>query len=394
MGNKIEFGYFHEHESEQFSFYRIPKLLFTDEHFRDLSCEAKVLYGLMLDRMCLSLKNHWIDREKRVYIVFTLEQVTEYLNCGRDKGMKILAELDCKKGIGLIERVKQGFGKPDAIYVKNFIVKQNEQLEQETAETPENETSGNENEISGSETPESVEGRQEQFEDAFADNLEDIGTNHEHLKDRSQSTELERMNLSRSESPTYRSRKNRPVEVGKTDLERSEKSTCRGRESPPVQVEKTDPNNTDINKTDRNDTDLINLSVRARANSPDEADRITAYTEIIRSNIEYEYLVMDSNPEDRKQIDMIVSLMAETIGARCETVVVARAEYPYAYVVNKLLRVGYFHVRYIVSCLKQQREKINNIKAYVLACIFNAPTMMDAYYRSEARQGMYAESGA
>lgn len=103
---------------------------------------------------------------------------------------------------------------------------------------------------------------------------------------------------------------------------------------------------------------------------------------------------MDSNPEDRKLIDMIVSLMAETIGARCETVVVARAEYPYAYVVNKLLRVGYFHVQYIVSCLKQQREKINNIKAYVLACIFNAPTMMDAYYRSKVRQGMYAESSA
>ncbi|MCD8348461.1 MAG: replication initiator protein A, partial [Lachnospiraceae bacterium] len=254
MGNKIEFGYFHEHESEQFSFYRIPKLLFTDEHFRELSCEAKVLYGLMLDRMCLSLKNHWIDREKRVYIVFTLEQVTEYLNCGRDKGMKILAELDSKKGIGLIERVKQGFGKPDAIYVKNFTVKQNEQPEQETTVTPE---------------------------------------------DRNQSAKPERVNLLRSKSPTYRSRKNRPVEVGKTDLERSEKSTCRGRESPPVQVEKTDPNNTDINKTDRNDTDLINPSVRVRANPPDEADRITEYADIIRSNIEYEYLVMDSSPEDR-----------------------------------------------------------------------------------------------
>ncbi|MCD7814857.1 MAG: replication initiator protein A [Lachnospiraceae bacterium] len=200
MENKIEFDYFHEHESEQFSFYRIPKLLFTDEHFHDLSCEAKVLYGLMLDRMCLSLKNHWIDREKRVYIVFTLEQVTEYLNCGRDKGMKILAELDSKKGIGLIERVKQGFGKPDAIYVKNFIVKQNEQPEQETAETPE-----------------SVVGRQEQSEDAFADNLEDIGMNHEQPEERSQSIEPERGNFPKSEISTYQGRKNRPGEVGKID---------------------------------------------------------------------------------------------------------------------------------------------------------------------------------
>ncbi|MCD7954351.1 MAG: replication initiator protein A, partial [Lachnospiraceae bacterium] len=109
MENKFEFDYFHEYESEQFSFYRIPKLLFTDSYFRKLSCDAKVLYGLMLDRMSLSLKNHWVDSERRVYIIFTVDQVTEYLNCGRDKAMKILAELDTKKGIGLIDRVKQGF---------------------------------------------------------------------------------------------------------------------------------------------------------------------------------------------------------------------------------------------------------------------------------------------
>lgn len=108
---KIEFGYFHDYESEQFAFYRIPKVLFTDDYFKDLSSDAKILYGLMLDRMSLSIKNNWIDEEDRVYIIFTLEQVMQYMNCGRDKGMKTLAELDTKKGIGLIERVKQGFGK-------------------------------------------------------------------------------------------------------------------------------------------------------------------------------------------------------------------------------------------------------------------------------------------
>ena len=107
----VEFDYFHGYESEQFAFYRIPKVLFTDDYFKDLSSDAKILYGLMLDRMSLSIKNNWIDEEDRVYIIFTLEQVMQYMNCGRDKGMKTLAELDTKKGIGLIERVKQGFGK-------------------------------------------------------------------------------------------------------------------------------------------------------------------------------------------------------------------------------------------------------------------------------------------
>ena len=134
---KIEFGYFHDYESEQFAFYRIPKVLFTDEYFRNLSSDAKVLYGLMLDRMALSIRHQWFDEEGKVYIIFTVEQVIQYMNCGRDKAMKTLAELDTKKGIGLIERVKQGFGKPDIIYVKNFILRTCETQSKSYEETKE-----------------------------------------------------------------------------------------------------------------------------------------------------------------------------------------------------------------------------------------------------------------
>ena len=126
----IEFEYFHGYESEQFAFYRVPKVLFTNPYFRELSSDAKILYGLMLDRMALSIRNHWIDEEDRVYIIFTLEQIMEYLNCGKDKGVKILAELDSEKGIGLIERVKQGLGRPTLIYVKSFIIKEAMESEQ------------------------------------------------------------------------------------------------------------------------------------------------------------------------------------------------------------------------------------------------------------------------
>ena len=129
---KKVFDYFRAYEAEQFSFYRIPKVLFTDEYFQDLSTDAKVLYGLMLDRMVLSKRNRWFDEEGRVYIIFTVEEVATYMNCGRAKSMKLLAELDMKKGIGLIERVKRGFGQSDVIYVKNFI-QSGLELEQETA---------------------------------------------------------------------------------------------------------------------------------------------------------------------------------------------------------------------------------------------------------------------
>lgn len=117
----MDFGYFHEEESEQFAFYRIPQVLFKDEKFAKLSTDAKVLYGLFLNRVSLSKKNHWIDDEGRVYVYYTLVSIQEDLHCASQKALKLLKELE---SYGLIERVKQGLCKPDRIYVKNFVLLQ------------------------------------------------------------------------------------------------------------------------------------------------------------------------------------------------------------------------------------------------------------------------------
>ena len=111
--------YYYGDQAEQFSFYRIPKVLFTDSRFKDISAEAKILYGLLLDRMSLSAKNGWLDQEGRVYIVYTVENIMDALSCASQKAMKLLNELDDR--CGLIERKRQGLGKPNLIYVKNFV---------------------------------------------------------------------------------------------------------------------------------------------------------------------------------------------------------------------------------------------------------------------------------
>ena len=115
MDKKMNFKYFYGTEADQFSFYRIPKALFTNDYFKDLSSDAKILYGLMLDRMSLSIKNQWFDEENRAYIYFSIEDIMELLNCGRNKAVKSLQELDDEKGIGLIEKRRQGFGKVSEI---------------------------------------------------------------------------------------------------------------------------------------------------------------------------------------------------------------------------------------------------------------------------------------
>ena len=120
MPQALTLPYYLGCEAEQYAFYRIPKLLITDERFRSVSVEAKLLYGMMLDRMSLSIKNGWIDEQNRIYINFTVLDVMEMLHCQKQKAIKLLDELDYTKGIGLIERIRKGQGKPSVIYVKNF----------------------------------------------------------------------------------------------------------------------------------------------------------------------------------------------------------------------------------------------------------------------------------
>lgn len=124
MEQKIRFDYFYGKEADTFTFYRIPKLLFTDPMFKGLSSEAKILYGLLLDRMSLSIKNGWFDEEGRAYIYFAIEEIAELLNCGKNKAVRSLQELVDGTGIGLIEKKRQGQGKANILYVKNFIIEE------------------------------------------------------------------------------------------------------------------------------------------------------------------------------------------------------------------------------------------------------------------------------
>ena len=115
--------YFYGGQADLFSFYRLPKALFVDPRFRGISAEAKILYGLLLDRMGLSVKNGWMDDTGKVYIIFTTEEIMEALCCADNKATKLMKELE---SCGLIERKRRGLGKPSLIYVKNFISESSE----------------------------------------------------------------------------------------------------------------------------------------------------------------------------------------------------------------------------------------------------------------------------
>ena len=123
MSEVILYDYFYGDEAEQFTYFRIPRQLITSPRFKQVSTDAKLLYGMLLERMGLSAKNEWYDTNGRVYIYYTVDEISGDMSCGRDKAMKLLAELDTGKGVGLIERKRQGQGKPTRIYVKRFTTR-------------------------------------------------------------------------------------------------------------------------------------------------------------------------------------------------------------------------------------------------------------------------------
>ena len=335
---EIQFDYFHGMEAEQYSFYRVPKVLFTAECFKSLSCEAKVLYGLMLDRMSLSIKNRWFDEEDRVYIIFTVEEIMELLGCGRQKAIKNIAELDSEKGIGLIEKKRLGLGKPNVIYVKNFMIK-------ECQET------GN---------------KEIQPEDAE--------------------------NTQKYENQTSRSMKSELQEVPESNFRKCENQTSGSMKIKTQEVPKSNCNNTDINNTDFNETDSIQsyLSPSAGEVRPvgeDVIERMETYRALIQENIDYECFLDRREKED---VDELIELMVEILMMPDDSVVrIGGADKPVSVVKSRFLKLTYSHIEYVLFSLHRNTSKVANIRAYLLTTLYNSSMTMNHYYQAEVNHDLY-----
>ena len=177
MSKDILSDYSYGDEFTQFTFFKMPRQLIVSPQFKQLSTAAKLLYSMLLDRMSLSAKNGWHDGAGRVYIYYTVKEVCENIACGRNKAMRLLAELDTNKGIGLIERIRQGQGKPDKIFVKRITVQEDTEKQTKTELGP-----------------------------------------------TAPISEVDFSDVQRSENPTSRSRENRPLEVSKTDPNKTDKN--------------------------------------------------------------------------------------------------------------------------------------------------------------------------
>ena len=122
----MKLNYFYKCEADQFTFYRLPKILVVYEMFSHISYGAKILYGLLLDRMGLSLSNHWHDEFGRAYIIYSIVEIMEDMNCSKATAIKMMSELE---DAGLLEKKRRGLGLANIIYLKKFIATENQEVQ-------------------------------------------------------------------------------------------------------------------------------------------------------------------------------------------------------------------------------------------------------------------------
>ena len=330
---KIQFDYFTGMEAEQYSFYRVPKVLFTEPCFKTLSCEAKVLYGLMLDRMSLSIKNRWLDSEDRVYIIFTVEEIAELMNCGTQKAVKLVKELDSSNGIGLIEKKRLGLGKPNVIYVKNFSL----------TEYPDEPAI-----FDSEETPENVAERKENTE-----------------------TEIEEYAKKEPEKPV--------------NTQKFEKQTSGSLKNKLQEVSKTNCNNTEYNYTEFSENESYQY-LSEQEKGRDRIQERNEYRQLIHDNIEYEILCQSYGTG---RVEELVELMLDAICSTKTYQQINGEAVPTQVVKSRLLKVGYEHIQYVFFSLDRSTSKVKNIRQYMLTVLYNAPATINQFYDAEVRHDMY-----
>ena len=290
----MAYDYFYGQQSEQFSFYRIPKILFSQDKFWNVSTDAKLLYGILLDRMNLSARNGWLDEAGRVYIIFTIEEIKESLGCAEKKAVKLLDELE--KKAELIERKRQGLGKPNLIYVKNFI---------------------------------------------------------------SESVERQFLNCQNDNSATFQ-------------------NTIQD-------LSKAQGNNTDIKNTDLSDTNSIFPSDNCGKENGNE--EYQQYYQYFYEQLGMEYLQKDY-PYDVDRLENILELVVETVCSKRQIIRIGGDDRPIEVVKSRFMKLDSEHIRYVLDCFKENTTKIRNIRQYMLASLYNAPTTIGSYFDALVRHDM------
>lgn len=350
--NKYDF--FYGEEADQFDFFRIPKALMKGERFTGMDTEAKILYGLMLDRMGLSRKNGWLDEEQRVYIIYTNEQVRKDINCSVQKAVRYLKQLE---EYNLIFRRRRGQGRASLIYVMNYARSIDE------TDTSDRETIQEEKVI-------------DHVLSATTLVEENIYPSNNEISENPQMESLKEQNA-RGDVLKYAGAENRK-------FKRFQNGNSRDSKIESLDFPKWNLSNTDINNTNMSDSIYPSIYTEAHC----EEKRIDRHImrpkkeninweEVVKDQIDYTRLKEEAPYDGR--IDEIVSIMVEVLSASGEFKIKGRC-YPCVIVHSQFRKLNMEHIKYVLSCINRVTERIRNIHSYLITALFTASSTMSNYY--------------
>lgn len=324
----MEFNYYYGNQADQFSFIRIPWVLLVDQLFAPLSIQAKLLYGVFLDRMGISMRNGWFDEKNWVYIIYQISEIQDDLGFSKKKAIDYLTELE---QFGLVEKKRRGRGLPSILYIKSFM---SQQVTMSAAKatmlvagrSAKNDTS---------------EGFSEELRSAQIDTS--IGTE-----------------IALQEVP--------------------ESTLLEAPESTPLK------NNNKNNYTYMSyiPSNQILSSAGCETKRYDEMDTAK---EMIKDRIEYDYWSTSRHLE-MEMIDCIVEIMLEVELNQSQNMRIASATYPTSLVRERFAKINSEHIQYVLDCFNANTTRVGNIKKYLMTVLFNAPTTIDGYYTAAVHHDM------
>ena len=345
----MTFDYYYGAQAEQFNFIRIPKAMIVDPMFADLSVNAKLLYGVLLDRMNLSMKNRWFDSENRVYIIYQIAEIMEDFNFSKKTAVRYLNELE---NFGLVEKKRRGLGLPSLLYVKNFVVFQDHS---EPDDTDFDDVAEDDNLNENMETSRGIQRETSRGVGTYTSRSGDVET-----------------------SKSVRQVTSRGV---KSELQ---EVTKRG----PL-ISKTNSNNININNTKESNNILSNPMVKNAVDvmGREEESIFEKYTKMVKDNIDYDVLISRHYLE-KSMIDGMVNLIVETIISENDYIIISSTKFPKETVKSRFSRLDISHIEYVLECMNHNTTNIKNIKKYLLAALYNAPTTIDSYYKARVQHDM------
>ena len=383
MGEEFVFDYYYGIEAEQFSFYRVPRLLIKDKRFKGLSSDAKLLYGLMLDRMSLSVKNRWFDEDNRAYIYYTVEEIMNDLGCSHGTCAKIMAELDNKKGIGLIEKKRQGLGRPDIIYVKNFVTACASDPIQDDEKKPDNTDVSTEVQNLDFRTSRSPKGRSSEIQNLdFCKSNNRTSGNPNSIFQEVQNLDASYTNINYTDINNI----NPSIHLSDNTDNNSNDRISENKEWIDIPGELSSPLHNDrlqVNSVHLCDGDISQVS------SGHSIDNVEAYIEQIKQNIRYDYHIQHDTCHDRELFDELYELICDIVCVSRKTVKIGGENYPYALVKAKFLKLNDSHFEYVITSMQNVTTKIKNIYAYLLTALYFAPNTKNHFYNQEVQYDMF-----